>query len=312
MSPMLRRVLNRASRLEPRGCYRFALMGILIGSLSLPAPASAWSGGGHRLVARLAAATAPADLPDFFRGGSEQIADASVEPDSLRLRSLPQLRAREYPEHYIDLEFLAGAPLPPSRYEYLDLLSRKDLAAAQVGFVPYAIVEATQHLAVAFREHRLRPDDTAIRFRVLYRAGVLAHYSADMSQPLHTSMHHNGRARPDGSSPGTGIHYLVDPLLVRSGAVFSPAANTPWPRPCPDLMAAVLEALESSHALVDRVYELESHLEWDDESDPHPDIREFSEERLAASVLFTARLYATAWELSAELERASRAQKQAE
>jgi hypothetical protein len=299
-------------RLSKRECgvlSRIALAAILVGSSS---EAVAWSGGGHRLVARLAVATAPAGLPDFFRGGSEEIADASVEPDRRRAQQLPQLRAREYPEHYIDLEFLEGASLPPSRYEYLELLQKKDLGPDKVGFVPYSVVEATQHLAVAFTEHRFRPDNSAIRFRVLYLAGVLAHYAADMSQPLHTSKHHNGRALPDGSSPGTGIHHLVDPVLVRSEAVYSPAADTPWPRPFPDLVTGVFGALDSSHALVDRVYELEEYFEWEEGSEPRPDIREFASERLTASVLLTARLYATAWELSAELERASRDHRQAE
>ncbi|MDH3255773.1 MAG: hypothetical protein OEM62_12320, partial [Acidobacteriota bacterium] len=168
------------------------------------APSHAWSADGHRLVARLATASTPADLPDFFRGGSERVAAFSIEPDVLRLRDTPHLRAREYPEHYLDSELLDGAVLPDSRSVFLELLQRKSLAPTAVGMLPYAIVEATEHLAIAFAEHRARPDDVDIRTKALYLAGVLSHYSADLSQPLHTTIHHNGRARPDMSSPRTG------------------------------------------------------------------------------------------------------------
>lgn len=288
---------------------------VLAGAL-LSDPAGAWSGDEHRLVARLATAMAPADLPDFFRGGGEVIADVSVEPDTLRLRAVPQLRSHKSPEHYIDLELLGGADLPALRYEYIDLLYRKKLRPGRVGLVPYAIVESTQHLAVLFAEHRLRPEDESIRARVLHRAGILSHYAADMSQPLHTTVHHNGRAREDGSSPGTGIHHRVDTLPGRAEAVFSAPPTTPWPRPFSDLVPGVLEALTASHALVDRVYELEDRLEWPEGSEPSQEVREFASERLTASVLLTARLFATAWTLSGDLQlpswRVEQIQKQAE
>ena len=261
-------------------------------------PLFGWSGDGHRLIARLAAARAPADLPDFFRGGSRRIADASVEPDTLRLRSLPELRSREYPEHYLDLEFLEGEPLPPVRYEFLEILEGKKLDPRRVGMVPYAVLEATQRLAVAFAEHRLRPEDPDIQARVLFLAGVLSHYSADMSQPLHTTLHHNGRARPDGSSPGTGIHHLVDSLLTRVGASFEPAPCIPWPAAFEDLGQGVRTALTESHALVDRVYELEAELEWAEDGTPSDPVQAFADERLTSAVLLTARLFATAWQLA--------------
>jgi hypothetical protein len=288
----------------------------LIFSLSVPAPASAWFGDGHRLIARLAAASAPAELPDFFRGGSSAIADASVEPDMLRRRELPQLRSSEYPEHYVDLEFLEGAEFPATRYEYLELLYEKKLQPNRVGMVPYAIVEATQQLAVSLAEYRLRPDDAGLQARILYRAGVLSHYAADMSQPLHTTLHHDGRALADGSSPGTGIHRLVDSLPGRAGATFSPSDCTPWPEPFSDLMHAVLDALQVSHALVDRVYELEGSLQWDDENGPDGEVVALANERLTSAVLFTSRLFATAWDLSTRVELpeslVARTQKQAE
>jgi hypothetical protein len=98
--------------------------------------------------------------------------------------------------------------------------------------------------------------------------------------------------------------------------VFEPAACTPWPEPLEDLMSGVLDTLARSHSLVDRVYELEAQLRWEDDGAPDVEVVEFATERLTSAVIFTARLFATAWDLSEDLElpkwSAAPIQKQAE
>ena len=63
------------------------------------------------------------------------------------------------------------------------------------------------------------------------------------------------------------------------------------------LMPAVEAEIERSYGLIDQVYELEAKL-GDTTS---PAVGEFGEERARAAVRFTASLYLTAWEKSAEL-----------
>jgi hypothetical protein len=272
-----------------------AALGVAAGSQ----PAAAWSSSGHRLVAELAVASVSGVMPPFVVEGKGRVASASVDPDVVRLRAMPALRASEAPEHYLDAELLAGAALPADRYEFLALLARKGLEPTRVGVLPYAVVEGTERLAVAFAEHRIRTGDEAIREKILYRAGLLAHYAADLCQPLHTTIHFNGRARADGTSPASGIHELVDDLF---------ATAPPGPRldrvvgveRADDLLEFVWKNFERSHLLVDRVYELESQLRTPEGS--APSVRQLAADRLHHSVEFTAALLVSAWRLSSDLD----------
>jgi hypothetical protein len=81
--------------------------------------------------------------------------------------------------------------------------------------LPYAIAEWTERLSIAFAEHRKYPANPYIQNKCLVYAGFLAHYAQDLCMPLHTTIHHDGRANPDGSTPKTGIHPRVDSLVEK-------------------------------------------------------------------------------------------------
>ena len=133
------------------------------------APLSAWTSDSHRRFSTGAGEILDAvDIP-LGEDSWAQIVEASIQPDLMRPRELPQLRDREAPEHYLDWELLRGRQLPPTRSEYIKLLaalvqepdstvSRK-WTMETFGTVPYAVVEGTQRLAVAFAQLRRRPDD---------------------------------------------------------------------------------------------------------------------------------------------------------
>ena len=70
---------------------------------------------------------------------------------------------------------------------------------------------------LAFAEYRERSGDEAVQAKILYIAGVLSHYTGDASQPLHCTVHHDGRVEPDGTSPGTGIYLKMDALPGQLG-----------------------------------------------------------------------------------------------
>jgi hypothetical protein len=57
-----------------------------------------------------------------------------------------------------------------------------------------------------------------MKAKILYIAGVLAHYTEDAAQPLHTTVDFDGRLKPDGTSPRSGIHRKVD-VEVRNFAL---------------------------------------------------------------------------------------------
>jgi hypothetical protein len=296
-----------------------ALAAVLAGAaLPLATPAAGWHTTGHARVARSAVYALPIAVPRFFREGAWAVGEAAVDPDLFKDRTLDALRKAEEPLHYLDWEFLPpGTVLPPDRWAYTAMVIENKLDPGHVGLLPYSLLEGFQRLTVAFAEHRRYPENPYVQQKALVYAGWLAHYAGDLEQPLHTSKHHDGRANPDGSSPRSGIHQLVDGLFERV-PLDAPALTSDLPvRAYPDAWAATLAEMASSHALVDRVYELEADLRAAfpppaPGSAPatvpaprpaiSPAVVAFTGERYRATATFLASLYLTAWEQSAALE----------
>lgn len=274
---------------------------VLLGSLFAPVPARAWLTEGHRQVAVAAVEALPADFPAFFRAGAATVGHLAVDPDFQKNPGTPELRAREEPEHYIDLERLEGRPLPATRAEYFRLMVELGRQPAEMGFLPYAVLEGTERLALCFAEHRRWPDNSHVREKCLVYAGLLAHYGADLEQPLHTTIHHDGWALPGGGSPLVGFHYRIDRLFERAAFDAGAAVADLDPRPFPDLRAGVLGELSDSHSRIDAAYRLEGALATD-VGLADPEVIAFTCERYRRSTEFLARLFATAWQISARLE----------
>jgi len=263
-------------------------------------PAGAWHSEGHRRVAADAVRVLPREIPAFFRAGAVAVGHAAVDPDTWKSPQAPRLRDQESPEHYLDSELLGGRPLPPLRSEYQALLARLELTGSQVGYLPYRIVEATQRLTLAFAEHRRWPRNRHVRAKTIVYAGLLAHYAADLCQPLHTTIHHDGLALPDGSSPRSGVHERVDGLFERVRFDRGTLLRGIAPRRFDDLWSVTTERLERSHALVDRVYELEPAIGGDGSADP--EVAAFTRERYRETAAFLASLFWTAWRDSEAIE----------
>lgn len=272
--------------------------------LALADPAGAWLTGGHAAVTAAAVEALPDELPEWFRAAGATVGGHAIDPDVFKHPDLPELRQAEGPEHFLDLELLRGEALPRDRYSYELLLRRLDVRPELPGFLPYAIVEGTQRLTVAFAEHRRWPEDPAIRAKALLWAGLLAHYAGDLGQPLHTTVHYDGRVGTDGESPRSGIHFAVDALFER--APFDRQAalrDLPVRRLGSEgLLQDVMAELLRSHALVDRVYALEPHLEPETGEAWSEAVVELTRERFRATASFIASLYATAWSDAASLE----------
>ncbi len=278
------------------------LIGALVLLVAVSGSACGWHDAGHAILAKAALMALPDEVPPFFRSGGREIAHHAYDPDvSKGQKTAPYVRAVERPEHYLDLEFLKGEPLPRYRYEYLALCYKLNLKPEEVGVLPYAIAEWTQRLAVAFAEHRSWPDNPMIQQKCFVYAGFLAHYAGDMCQPLHLTIHHHGRAKPDGSSPWGKIHGQVDwlvEMLELDPAELARGAEVP--RIEGDLMDAILSVFGDGFGLVDRVFALEDKLPSDGESPDQvdPEVVAFTRDRAGAAVAFTASLYHYAWTLS--------------
>jgi hypothetical protein len=266
-------------------------------------PARAWWPEGHSIIASGAVKALPSEVPQWFREGGGMIAHCAQDPDLVKSRSLPELNDTEGPEHYLDFELLAGKPLPANRYIYLKLCADMKLNPNKVGTLPYSVTEWTQRVTMAFAENRKYPENPYVKSKALVYAGILAHYAGDLSMPLHCTVDYNGRAKPDGTSPSSGIHAKVDSLVEKCELKPEELAADQKPEAVDDIMLRVLEEIQASRKLIDKTYELEPKLppesgEWK----PSPEVLAFTKERARAGTRFLSSLYLTAWRKSERLQ----------
>jgi hypothetical protein len=281
---------------------RSLLLLALTATVSTP-PAHAWWPEGHSTIARAAVQAQPGEVPAFFRRGGETVAHLAQDPDAMKNRALPNVSDAESPEHYLDRELLRGRAIPATRSEYLRLCAELKVNPKDVGYVPYAVAEWTERLTIAFAEHRRWPTNRIVRTRCLFYAGILAHYAGDLCQPLHLTIHHDGRARSDNSSPKTGIHHKVDALIERLGLTPRELSREQTPQAFPALMPAIIREMDASSALVERVYELEPKLPpTTGDLTVATEVAAFTRERARAATRFLASLYLTAWRNSASVK----------
>ena len=276
------------------------------------APLLGWSFEGHRRVVESALELLPPTVP-LDRARFSYAIEGSVLPDYSRPPSLLQLRDQQNPQHYINLEPLGDRVLPSTRSDYIrrvaELASRPDRPLGEswtmssIGVLPYAVIESMQRLAVVFRQIRADPEGERLQFLALHSAGVMSHYAADLCQPLHTTIHHDGRSEHAARSPRSGVHDAVDRIfeaialdtLQRSPRLPAKVFEDPF--------SATLAELASSHSEVDRVYELEEEIMvLRDGGVATEELLAFSRDRFQAAVMFTARLIVTAWEVSRTVE----------
>jgi S1/P1 Nuclease len=285
----------------------------------LPAtPAFAWGPDGHRIVNRLAAEKLPAEVPEFLRtpAAVDEIEYLGPEPDRWRSANEPELNAAQAPEHYIDLELadMVGK-LPRRRYDFIAALYATGLThpdqalvlrPEKVGLQPWVTNEVYQRLQAALREYReqtARHEDTkAVEAAAIFYAGWLGHYVADGSMPLHTTVNYNGwveKENPKQYVTAPGIHSEWESGFVRRNMKAADAEPLMTPlKTLPDPFEDYVAYLRASHALVERVYELEKAHGF--EGAGTTESRQFTAERLAAGASELRNMIVTAWEQSAK------------
>jgi len=234
--------------------FPLSALTLLVGGTT---PAHAWWPEGHSMIARSAVEILPVEMPKWFRSGKAQIAHCAQDPDVQKSRDLPVMTEAEYPQHFIDIELLAGNPLPKTRADFYKLCVTLKVEPSNVGELPYAIAEWTQRLTMTFAEARQFPKNKEIQTKALVYAGILSHYSGDATMPLHTTISHDGRANPDGSSPKTGIHAKVDSLIEKVNPKQQMASPVV---PFDNMWAGIENELKTSQAQIDRTYALEAQL----------------------------------------------------
>ncbi|MBT5872047.1 MAG: hypothetical protein HOH43_01400 [Candidatus Latescibacteria bacterium] len=265
--------------------------------------ANAWWEKGHRIIAANAAAVLPQEMPEFFRGNAATLVRLSVQPDMWKEFGT-ELRRSESPDHYLDVEYLAPSPsefeFQRDRYVAMRKIN-KTMDPARVGMLPYRILEDFQKLRGAFAQHRKDPSNTSIQQEVLFYAGTMGHYAGDTAQPLHLTIHYDGRVDSKGSvKSAKGIHSLFEGEFVRDHIEQQDSAPfVPAPERYEDLRHAIRQAFTTSFAEIDRVYNLEAAGQL---KNPDSQTLEFGRRRLAHGSSFLASLWYTAWVGSKDLD----------
>jgi len=270
--------------------WAWVVLGVL-----LCVPAYAWGVKGHTLITENAARLLPeGPLKAYVSTHTGGLSFNCLAPDFQLKDGIGG--ALEGPEHYINLENVAPhmspGDLPRNRADEARRVTELGLSYGDAGFLPWRIEDMELALANAFRANK--------RDIVLY-AGLLSHYAADATQPLHTTVDYDGRSGVGGAVVLKGIHaeyeitYLEDEGLEFRGsslAVAKPCA------PIDDVFGAALAVIFESNARVDSVYRCaeahpagpDKYSAWDAEIGP------MTRERLACGATLVASLWSTAWE----------------
>lgn len=229
-----------------------------------PQAAFAWGGHGHRIIGQAAIRALPEEIPAWLRSpeSATLVGELSREPD--RWKGGGRIHDHERnAAHFIDLDDQGralGGPalnaLPETLEAYRTAVRAAGRLESDAGYLPYAIVDAWQQLRldmaywrvlVAAENRATDPgrrawyaQDRRLREALLLRdLGVLSHYVADGSQPMHLSIHYNGWGNypnPEGFTTARNTHSVFEGDFVRANvtlealeAAMSRPSLTPQP-----------------------------------------------------------------------------------
>ena len=293
-------------------------LGVALVPMLLVKPSAGWGSDGHRMINRLAVQALPKDVPEFLR--SAAAADAmetyGPEPDHWKSNAEPELGAENSPEHYIDIEYadLIGVPLPRKRYDFVRALAVAQkahpdlpLSPEKVGLQPYAATELWERMKNEMREYRQlsaeHKDVKPFECAILFDAGIMGHYVADGSQPLHVSIQYNGWTgpNPNGYTTEHTIHANFESAYVKANVNAKKDVAPLIPEKAEllgDVFDQYVTYLRHSNSLVEKTYQLDKAGGFNGAGTPEG--KAFVDERLAAGATELRDLIYTAWVRSAD------------
>lgn len=250
------------------------------------------------------------------------MAGLASQPDRWKDRSLNYLRGATATDHFLAYEQVEGRELPGDRFDFLAMIQDQGLEVPglppkYVGMLPYRVAELYQNLTLDFaiwrKEGRKLPEGhprrKALEENTLMTAGLLGHYVGDASQPLHSTVHHDGwnvtlEPNPNGYRTKKGLHREFETFLANAAADeeevqerIEPARE--WSG---DPLDWGLGIIAESNGQVERLYELEKEGElrpwW-----PGKEGKDFMHDRMATGAQNLRDLWCTAWRASKELAK---------
>lgn len=280
-----------------------------------------WGFRGHGMVHEVAAETLPQEMPSFFKQAKDRLVGLASQPDRWKTKGLDYLKEATAMDHYMAYEQIREHQLPPDRYEYVSMVEREHInapgqAPKWVGTLPYRVAELYQNLTLDFAIWRkegqdLAPDDPkrkALEENVLVSAGLLGHYVGDASQPLHSTVHHDGWNRfvpnPNGYRTRRGLHREFEAGLVNAVADENQVkSRVAAPHHLDgDPLNWGLGFIAESNSHVEELYQLEKQGALDPRHPSDAGVN-FLHDRMAVGAQNLRDLWYTAWEDSKSLAR---------
>lgn len=305
-------------------------------------PALAWDQAGHRTINLLALKALPESFPQFVHTpeARERIAHLASEPD--RWRSSPDYPFRHVnePDHFFDVDYLAGfslksESLSPYRYDFVAQLAvarvhnpsiepvsdpKRDPAhyRGHIGFLPWAINEHYAKLRTTFSTLKTFEKYGGTQDEIhnslanaIYLMGLMGHFVGDATQPLHTTKHFNGwvGSNPDAFTTNKTFHAWIDGgFLAKAGFDGEAFVKRPLTAKVIErantgnegLFAQTVEFINSQHKLARTLYQLDKDGKLDANGKGAGDARAFLEKQLEAGAQMLADIWLTAWETAGD------------
>jgi hypothetical protein len=279
-------------------------------------PAFAWGQAGHLMSNEAATFGLPTDMPQFFYREYPQLTWLGPNPDRWRGGG-PALDASNAPDHVMNYENIEALKLPRDRYSFLALLTtsgtlrRLGIRNSDTGFLPWRIAEMCEQLTVEWRLWRAAPegspDRVFIERDIVRDSGVLGHFVADASNPLHDTINYNGwtSPNPNGYVNDCQIHARFESDFI-SHAITTEDIVTKMtdPQLRTDYFDTAITFIRQSNKLVETVYQIDKRGGFSVfHNPPSPEGKTFAAERLAAGSSLLRDLWWSAWKNSANPPR---------
>jgi hypothetical protein len=321
--------------------FRFPLF-CAAAALVLSARLSAWDAPGHRIVNQLAVKTLPPDFPDFVRepAAIDRLVFLAEVPDRWSHSVDVSLKHSDWPNHYLDVEQLPLVGMDPAkissfRYEFVaDFAKAREAHASEFkernpetdafrsyrwpGFLPWTVMENFYKLKTAFsclKVYRALGTPEEIKNAeadVIYMMGTFGHYVGDLSQPLHTTIHHDGWAgdNPHGYFVGKYFHSWIDSGLILKAHITladvisrahdaEPLSMAARPDERDPIFVSAMDFLLEQNKLVEPIYQLDlEHKLGRGDFPVSPEAKELIMSQLAKGGNLLGALWLTAWRSS--------------
>ncbi len=284
---------------------------ILLLLVAVASPMFAWGEKGHLIVNEAATLTLPNDMPIFFYKSFPQLVWLGPDPDRWRGAGDAE-DAVNGPDHFLDYEYISGLKLPRDRYRFIDLLvksgtlSRFGIYNSSIGFSPYRIAELSERLTNEWRLWRASApgsiDRRTVEQDIIRDAGVLGHYVADASQPLHATINYNGwiLPNPNGYANDCTIHSRFETNFVSRAVDL--ADVLPKVEPVPSMRSnyfgAAMEMLYQSNQEVELLYRIDHDGGFNLFGPPSRAGVDFTSRRLAVGASMLRDFWWSTWKAS--------------